>query len=887
MKPDRRPVTAITCLLLLGLAIAQASDRRTTLSGVRTVTLPSTAVLGDHAQPLISSSGKVGFVASVTGGSLISFSVTSGKVLSSVAVGETLGSISMIEAGGRRLVAVPAANDPAAGTPVTVTIIDATSAKHPELKSLLVLPRDALITPATSAVLTRDGRFCLIASSFDVPTLYCIDVETGQLVSHLALIGRPSEITIYEGESRRLIAVASATSNNLAVMKIDEQGGLTSASNFSPSIARFEETNNPAFGSDGKTLYIAASTGERLFALDSESGIIIDSISIESPARISVAPSASGIDVIAATRIRRPGNAKRGGATIFTNQNGRLVSKSEFTPPEAIEFSQANNVAFTDDAATAFIGSASGILFAFNTETGELQSYHQAGSELRRVALSEKTHSVAAVRSAPSGDEVTIIGFDVVGTDEVDPSAPTIDSISPDNVEQGRLRNLKIVVIGSNFSEGASLLVNGVDMAADLVKSGRALQTKLPRSLFDQAKPISIQVKAINGALSAPRDLNVVRPGAPLIDKISPAEVPGPSEPFTLTVKGSNFRVSSAIVVAGQPLNTQQIGTKTLQAVVPAEIAGVVKRDALKVQVKDLAVSDLESSNNKDLLIFGPRVNELVSSVDMIVAGDPKFVLRIKGDNFREGAEVRINGAVVSADRIFNVGKKLIKLVVTDTFFQDAGKLRVVVRNITGGESDPKELDVHAPEIESLTPGKIFAGVKDARIDIFGKNFRRKASVYIKNGTQALQIARSQIRFRNDQHMVVTLSGESSSLLVKPDTLQFEVVNRNAADGVVSTDHSLNVVGPNITDALIEAVKHDDTHVRLTISGENFRAGAVVEFVKDGAVVLQQTPVRLKETLARVIVRARKIEALGSFQVRVVNPGASPVPSTPFEPHQQ
>ncbi|HXF40452.1 MAG TPA: IPT/TIG domain-containing protein [Blastocatellia bacterium] len=488
------------------------------------------------------------------------------------------------------------------------------------------------------------------------------------------------------------------------------------------------------------------------------------------------------------------------------------------------------------------------------------------------------------MRSAPSGDEVTIIGFDVVGTDEVDPSAPTIDSISPDSVEQGRLRNVKIVVIGSNFSEGASLLVNGVDMAADLIKSGRALQTKLPRSLFDQAKPISIQVKAINGAVSVPRDLNVVRPGAPLIDKISPAEVAGPSEAFTLTVKGSNFRVSSAIVVAGQPLNTQQIGTRTLQAVVPAEIAGVVKKDALKVQVKDLAVSDLESSNDKDLLIFGPRVNELVSSVDVIVAGDPKFSLRINGDNFREGAEVRING--VPSDRVFKVGKKLIKLVVNQALFQDAGKLSVVVRNITGGESDPKELDVHGPEIESLTPGKVFAGVKDARIDIFGKNFRRKASVYVRNGTQALQIARSQIRFRNDQHMVVTLSGESSSLLVKPDTLQFEVVNRNAADGVVSVDHALNVVGPSITDALIEAVKHDDTRLRLTINGENFRAGAVVDFVKDGAVVLQQTPVKLTETLARVIVRARKIDALGSFQVRVVNPGATPVPSTPFEPHQ-
>src|SRR6185503_4849157 len=204
------------------------SDHRTRLSQARSVTLPSSAVLDKHAEPLITSSGKVGFVASVTGGSIISFSVTSGKILSTVAVGETLGSISMIEVSGRRLIAVPAANDPAGGTPATVSIIDATSAKRLELKSLLVLPRDAVITPGTSATLTRDGRFCLIASSFDVPTLYSFDVESGQLASHLALIGRPSDVALFDDGGRRMLAVASTAGNNLSVIKIDELGGLVS-----------------------------------------------------------------------------------------------------------------------------------------------------------------------------------------------------------------------------------------------------------------------------------------------------------------------------------------------------------------------------------------------------------------------------------------------------------------------------------------------------------------------------------------------------------------------------------------------------------------------------------------------------------------------------------
>ncbi|HTF37159.1 MAG TPA: hypothetical protein VK651_02525, partial [Blastocatellia bacterium] len=289
MKTHRKPATLVICLLLLSLVVAQGGDHRTRLSQVRSVSLPSSHILDEHAQPLIASSGKVGFVASVTGGSLISFSVTSGRILSSVAVGETLGSISMTENAGRRLIAVPAVNDPAGGSPATVSIIDATSAKNLEMKALLVLPRDALITPATGAMLTRDGRFCVIASSFDVPMLYSFDVETGQLASHLALIGRPSEIALYDDGGRRMLAVASASGNNLSVIRIDEQGGLVSSANFSPSIARFDEANNPAFSSDGRLVYIGASTGNRLFAIDSESAIIIDSISIGSPERITVA----------------------------------------------------------------------------------------------------------------------------------------------------------------------------------------------------------------------------------------------------------------------------------------------------------------------------------------------------------------------------------------------------------------------------------------------------------------------------------------------------------------------------------------------------------------------------------------------------------------------
>jgi outer membrane protein assembly factor BamB len=887
VKPDRKPATVITCLLLLSLAIAQASDRRTTISKVRSVSLPSSSILDEHAQPLISSNGKVGFVASVTGGSLISFSVTSGKILSSVAVGETLGSISMIESAGRRLVAVPAVNDPTGGNPSTVTIIDATSAKHPEFKSLLILPRDALITPATSAVLSRDGRFCLIASTFDVPTLYCFDVETGQLVSHLALIGRPSEMTIYEGDSRRLIAVASATSNNLAVIKIDEQGGLTSASNFSPSIARFDEANNPAFGSDGRTLYIAASTGDRLFALDSESGIIIDSISIASPVRITVASASGGFEMIAATRIRRPGNAKRGGVTIITNQNGRLADRSEFTPPEDIEFSQSNNVAFTGDAATAFIGSTSGILFAFNSETGELESYHQAGSELRRVALSEKTHSIAAVRSAASGDEVTIVNFDVVGPDGTDPSAPSIELLSPEVVEQGRSKNLRLVISGRNFTDGDSLVVNGVEMGADLSRAGKALETTLPKALFGNIAAINILVKGANGALSQPRELKVVRPDSPMIDRISPAEVPGPSTPFALRVTGRNFRSSSTIVVAGRPLNTRQIGSSVLEAVVPDDIAGAVRSDAITVQVTDLAVPDLTSMNQAALRIFGPRVTSLRPGVRRVVAGGQGFGLTIAGENFREGAQVelRMNDAAVTVLGARRISSKAIDITVPTQFIQDSGKLAVSVRNPEGSESQPRAVEVRAPEITRFGRSRIFAGSSNVTIDVLGRNFRRNARVYVGNA----RVDNQHVRFRNSSRLTITLNGELNRLLEKPDALRVQVVNPNDADGVPSSDKAIAVVGPQISNVAIESIEGDASQVRVVITGANFRRGAMIEIFKVGmetAPIIQNKPARFSANRLTMTTNAKKLDRIGNFRVRVVNAGTVPVVSSFFEPRQ-
>lgn len=882
MTLNRKLATFISCLLLLSFIVVQASDRQAKLGERRTVALPAAMVLDEFAQPVIAASGKVGFVSSVTTGAVVCFSVSSGRLMSSLVVGESVGPISLVETGGRRLVAAPSVNNPTAGHPATVSIVDVTRAKQLELKALLVLPDKAIITQATRALLTRDGRHCLIASSYEEATLFSFDVETGQVVAQLKLEGRPSEVALFDDGATRRLAIASAAANTLALVNVDGQGALAQVAAFSPPNARFDEANNPAFSSDGNMVYIAAATGEQVFALGADNGILFDAIPATSPHRLTAARAADGVDLLAVTNVRHAASDKRGGVTILKSKHARLFLQTEFAPPEGVEFSRANNVAFTAGAGIAFTTSATGVLFAFNTETGELESYQAIGSELRRLALSEKTQTVAAIRSSSSGDEILIINFDLVKSDEgLDPNAPLIDALQPATVEQGRLKNLQLVVTGQRLGDGASVVVNGAEMAAEVVQNGRALETRLPRALFDEVKTISIQVKGANGVLSAARELRVVRPGAPILDDIRPAEVAGPSSSFTLKVTGRNFRASSTIFVAGRALNTQQLNDHTLQAVVPADLGQ--SPGQLKVLVRDLAVSDLVSANNKDLLIYGPRITELAPVSSKVVAGGGDFTLRIRGANFRGGATVEINGEAVPPAAIQAAGRSTINVRVPRSLTQDAGKLAVVVRNPEGAASDTAAIDVRAPQIVRFAQKRVLAGAARARIDIRGTDFRRGARIYVGNGRDLnVQVERPHVRFRNSTHLVITLKDELKKLLEQPGKLEFNVVNPNNGDGVTSQKATINVVGPAVANVLFEAVAENAKQKRLVITGANFRRGAQIEFVKGDAVVRQATPETLRADRATVLVPARVIEALGDFTLRVVNPGQ--VASAPYRP---
>jgi hypothetical protein len=490
MKLKRTVLPFITWMLIVSSGVAHDANNRRRFGEPRIIPLPSGVVVDQCITPVISSGGDVAFISSVMTGALISFSVTSGRVLSSVSFGEVAGIITMVETDKRRLIALPTANDPDHGHPATVSIIDAADAERPERVALVELPVDAHLTPTTRALLTTDGRFGVIASCFNQPALFSFSVETGKITSTVKLSGWPSEMAMYDGKKPNpdsLVAVVSAESNTLSIIKLDQLGRLSPGKTFSHIGVRFDVSNNPAFSSDGQIVYVAFCDGEYVFSIDTQKGKALGVIRlISAPHRITVTKDQTGSDLIGVTRIGQPGK-KPSGVTILTYDKGLFTIKAEFTPPDDIQFSRVSNVVFDGDAAVAFIGSKSGFLFAFNTKTGELESHKAIGNEVRGFALNNSTRKLIGVRSTAKTDEIAVIGFDQADTRA--PTArvtskvvPEIRKVSTDATQ------LRITIEGTNFSKGTTL---------EFVKAGDVVLRKIPVVLSDKQLFITVPTKTL------------------------------------------------------------------------------------------------------------------------------------------------------------------------------------------------------------------------------------------------------------------------------------------------------------------------------------------------------------------------------------------------------
>lgn len=869
--------------------MAQATVSRTRLGDIQTVQLPTAMILEERATPVLSFSGKTGFIASVTTGSLISFSLRSGKILATAPVGQSAGAVSMLETPEHRLIAVPAANDPERGRPATVNIIDATDVKSFDTVAFITLPPTAHLTPTTRVLLASNAIHGVVASSFDEPTVYSFSMDTGQVVSERMVIGRPSELALHdpgEGGGGRLIAVTSAAANLVTILRMGDGGELDVLSTFTPGEAGIEESNNPVFSADGRVLYLAAARADRLYAFDVKSGREISSVEISpAPQRISVAVNPSGGETVAVVRTQRADSGSLGGVTLVNSRAGRLAIKTEFTPPEQVQFSRANNPVILPQLSVAFVASSSGILFAFSSETGELQSHQMIGSELLGITLHAKSKTAAVVRRGPRGDEIIVVPFEVASEAGEPDSPPVIQVIKPNLTEQGRKRDLPLIVRGQNFGTNSTVLVNDTQIPATVERGQKTLSATLPASLFAQAGRLTVKVK-VGDLVSNAMFLEVRNTEGPVINRLSPEGSPGPTGRIPIRVIGKNFKPTSLITAKIgsaelQQLVTEFVGSTELRAVLPKSFARAVGTILIQVKSPDAV------SNEKEFIVFGPRIDGLETSGGDAVAGAGSFRLWISGANFRDGAQVELDGSAVPVERTRQLSKTLIRVNMKERDVQTSGKIRVVVRNPEGNASDPRELVVNAPRITSINPSPVLAGTTDALLDIHGSFFRKHSVVTLVNSSgQSVELGRAQVRFRSSQRVTVALKRNLNTLIAQKGELLVRVVNPNLTTGVPSEAFKIAVAAPEIVDATMEPDGTDASLRRLVIKGTNFRNRAEVELLRAGMALQRITPEVSDEEAHRrqptragsgklvVLITAAKLERWGpDLEVKVVNPG--------------
>ncbi|HXG67623.1 MAG TPA: AMIN domain-containing protein [Blastocatellia bacterium] len=484
----RKSIALIGCLLAFGSGFAYGSDKETPPRKIRAISLPPDAVLNESSAIVLDSAAGVGFIASVTSGALISFSVTSGKVLSSVQLGEVAGAPSMIQIGERRLIALPTANDPDGGRPATIHIINATRAEQLEHVAQIALPPDARLTPGSRAWLTRDGRFGVIASSFQSPALFSFGVDTGQVITRLPLPASPSGIALHENGGNRAVAVASPTAGYLLISKLDQQGLLSPTGTVTLADTRFDDANEPVFSADGRKVYIAAARGDQFIVINAETATPEQSVAVSCPQRITVAQGADGAEIIAVTRLRHPANNTPGGVTILTADQGQLQVKADFTPLDGSPLSRANNVVFNADASRAFVGSVTGILFSFDPMTGKLVTYTAVGGELRGLAASAGARSLLVARATLAQDDIAVINIDRLSEDKLEALqlpriAPEIKSVS----NQGTYVHL--LIEGTNFRKGSIV---------EFIKAGQVVLKQSPARVTESQLTVAVPAKTIS-----------------------------------------------------------------------------------------------------------------------------------------------------------------------------------------------------------------------------------------------------------------------------------------------------------------------------------------------------------------------------------------------------
>ena len=162
------------------------------------------------------------------------------------------------------------------------------------------------------------------------------------------------------------------------------------------------------------------------------------------------------------------------------------------------------------------------------------------------------------------------------------PTAPRLTRLDPSTVLAGT-GELILEIEGEDFTPTSRLRVGEAEVPTTWLNS-RRLQAKVPASLFAVTRILGVVVTegAVGGGTSAEVFLAVVNPTPRMtVVEVPLLKVGGAAA--SLTVRGSDFRQSSRIQVAGTVLETQFRTGSELTAMIPPQLLAIAGKLAVSV----------------------------------------------------------------------------------------------------------------------------------------------------------------------------------------------------------------------------------------------------------------------------------------------------------------
>jgi hypothetical protein len=347
----------------------------------------------------------------------------------------------------------------------------------------------------------------------------------------------------------------------------------------------------------------------------------------------------------------------------------------------------ANSVVFVNDSARVTIFKSSTLLVA-TLLPGDLA---QAG-----------TLNITVVNPLPGGGTSPVIAF------PVNNPVPQESSLSPSSVSAGSAA-LTVAVVGSNFNLSSTILVNGTALLTTHV-SASVLEVTLPAS--DLAQGGTLNISVVNPPPGGGKSQEILFPvnnPIPQASSLSPSSVAAGSAALTVAVVGSNFNLSSIILVNGIALPTTYVSATLLDATLLA--SDLAQGGTLNASVMNPA----PGGGATPVIAFivnnpAPQVNSV--SPSSVLAGSGPLALEVIGTNFNGSSKVMMNGVVLVT---MFVSSTHLQASVPASDLTQVGAQSVSVNNPSpgGGTSAPIQFTVTVADYAVTgppSPAKVNAG---------------------------------------------------------------------------------------------------------------------------------------------------------------------------------